>query len=163
MNNLDLGLDIQEICINGDESKKISFCPSDINIVARYKECLDYFENLQKQFEETSEEIKEDNAIEVVKKLSEIDKILKEKIDYIFNAKISEVVFGDVSCFTRGLNDRPIFQNVIESLIKYCTNSYNAKVETIKNSEKANQYLSKYRNKYVKNNDFKKSNKYSNR
>lgn len=159
MDNLNLGLDIQEICINGDENKKISFCPGDVNIINRYKESIEVFENIQNDFENISGDINEDNSMEIITKLFELDKLIKDKIDYIFNSKISDIVFGEISCLTKGVNGEPIFKNLLESLIKYCIDSYDEKVDAFKNSDKANKYLSKYKNKYVKNNDFKKSNK----
>ena len=163
MDNLNLELYRQEICINGDKDKTISFCPDDINIINRYQESMEELEEIKQDVFNLNQDIDENNINETIKKIFNLDKIIKEKIDYIFNSEISEKVFGETSCLAVGRNGQPIFQNLLETLLNYCTNRYSDKIEEVKNSDKANKYLSKYKNKYVKKRDFKKSNKYNNR
>lgn len=163
MDNLNLGLRTQKICINGDKNKTISFCPDDINIVSRYQESLEEFEKIKNEISDLNQNMDSENITESIKKIFQLDNVIKEKIDYIFNSDISKIAFGEVSCLAIGSNGVPLFQNLLEKLIEYCTNSYSGKVDDFKNSDKASKYLSKYKNKCVKNNDYKKSNKHNNK
>lgn len=140
MNKLIIDDGTQEIEINNDKNRKIRFCPTDPNIAIRYQELEEFFNNVEEKLEEmqgNNKDIK--NQMQLLK---ELDLQVKEKVDYIFNGKISEVIFGNTSCFARGVNDKPIFQNMIEGLLKISSNAYKSK---IKKSDKAKKYLNKYK------------------
>lgn len=80
----------KEFNINGDPNRVIRFNPTDISIIERAqkvkKEIGEEVKNLDKL------EINDDEA--VAKAVEEVNKIIKEKINYIFGSGISETVFG---------------------------------------------------------------------
>lgn len=80
----------KEFNINGDPNRVIRFNPTDISIIERAQ-------NVKK---EIGEEVKKLDKIEinddeaVAKAVEEVNKIIKEKINYIFGSDVSETVFG---------------------------------------------------------------------
>lgn len=80
----------KEFNINGDPDRVIRFNPTDISIIER----------AQKVKKEIGEEAKKLDALEinddeaVAKAVEEVNKIIKEKINYIFGSDVSETVFG---------------------------------------------------------------------
>lgn len=80
----------KEFNINGDPDRVIRFNPTDISIIER----------AQKVKKEIGEEVKKLDALEinddeaVAKAVEEVNKIIKEKINYIFGSAVSETVFG---------------------------------------------------------------------
>lgn len=166
MNNLQFDdVKVEEFTINGDESKKICFAPTDSNIITRYEACSQYFNSLSEEYTKIQAT---DDVFEQIRKYGEIDKAIKEKIDFIFNGKISEVLFGEKSCVSIASNGEPIFKNVVEALVKVVSDRISLKSETdsqkeiqnVRESAKGKEYLNKYKNhkRFVKNHDFKKSN-----
>lgn len=94
--NLDEGL--EEIMINGDENRIIKFNTGDYNLITRANEAE---KNIVKKLEPLGDvKVNSDGTAEIeslTNQLSEIDKAVKEEIDYIFNSKVSEVIFGNTS------------------------------------------------------------------
>ena len=80
----------KEFNINGDPNRVIKFNPTDISIIER----------AQKVKKEIGEEVKKLDKLEinddeaVAKAVEEVNKIIKEKINYIFGSDVSETVFG---------------------------------------------------------------------
>lgn len=80
----------KEFNINGDPNRVIKFNPTDISIIER----------AQKVKKEIGEEVKKLDKLEinddesVAKAVEEVNKIIKEKINYIFGSDVSEAVFG---------------------------------------------------------------------
>lgn len=80
----------KEFNINGDPNRVIRFNPTDISIIER----------AQKVKKEIGEEVKKLDKLEinddeaVAKAVEEVNKIIKEKINYIFGSDVSEAVFG---------------------------------------------------------------------
>ena len=80
----------KEFNINGDPGRVIRFNPTDISIIER----------AQKVKKEIGEEVKRLDKLEinddeaVAKAVEEVNKIIKEKINYIFGSDVSETVFG---------------------------------------------------------------------
>lgn len=164
MENLIIDNGTKEYIINGDENKKISFCPTDTNIISRYKETLPFFESLEKKYSDLQNETtREEDLFKKINDIKDISDEIKSKIDYIFNSKISEIVLNDTSCFSIAKNGKLVFQNLIESLINVVNSEISYTINKTKNSEKVKSYLNKYKNKkinnkYIKHYDNKKSN-----
>lgn len=80
----------KEFSINGDPERVIKFNPTDFAIIERAQ-------TARKEIAEASKSIKdeEDEDIEKTAELiKKVDSIIKEKVDYIFGYKISDIVFG---------------------------------------------------------------------
>lgn len=79
---------LKSFAINNDENRVIKFNPSDMSILHRVEETLTNVEKEMKKYEDK----KIDGKTE--KKISEF---ICGQIDYIFNAKVSDVVFNGTS------------------------------------------------------------------
>ena len=79
---------LKTFAINNDESRVIKFNPSDMSILHRVEETLANVENTMKDYEDK----KFDGETE-----KQISKFICEQVDYIFNAKVSDVVFNGTS------------------------------------------------------------------
>lgn len=79
---------LKTFAINNDENRVIKFNPSDMSIVHRVEETLANVEKEMKKYENK----KFDGETE--KKMS---KFICSQIDYIFNSKVSNVVFNGTS------------------------------------------------------------------
>ncbi len=80
----------KEFNINGDPNRTIRFNPSDISIIERAQKVkrdigkeVEKLDNLEITDEET-----------MAKAVEEVNKIVKDKINYIFGSDVSEIVFG---------------------------------------------------------------------
>lgn len=146
MENLSFDNGIIEVMINGDKNKTIAFCPSDINISVRYKEALKIFEELSEKVKNIFNDKSNDTEaiFKQIEEYKKIDDTVKKTIDYIFNAEISNIVFGELSSLSKTSNGSYAFENLLNSLLGLCNKCYDNKVSHIKNGEKAQKYLSKY-------------------
>ena len=169
MNNIKLNINSkEEFTLNGDENKKIYFNPNDVNIFHRYKGSLEEIAKKQEEYKALANANLDNNdvdfTLQLFDKLKEIDALFKEKLDYIFDSNISEVIFGNSCCLSLDENGELIFKNVLDTLLTVCTerlqNNNIKEIKEIKNKDKVKSYLNKY-NKHRKNvvkHDFKKSN-----
>lgn len=107
MDNLNFDDGLKSLTINGDESKVITFNPCDTTIINRFYET-------EKKINENISILDNSNYEDVLK----IDKFIKEQIDYIFNANISSVVFGETSCLAVS-GGKYVFQSFLETLLQY--------------------------------------------
>lgn len=101
MKNIKIDDGIKSFTINGDPDKVISFDPTDINLGVRIMESLEVIEKLKNELpdemevQEGGETSKE--AKKYIDEIKRIDGIIKEQIDYMLDAKVSSVVFGNTS------------------------------------------------------------------
>lgn len=80
----------KEFSINGDPERVIKFNPTDFAIIERAQ-------TARKEIVEASKSIKDEEDEDVEKTaelIKKVDAIIKEKVDYIFGYKISDIVFG---------------------------------------------------------------------
>ena len=92
MKSINFNTGIKEYAVNGDENNCIRINISDMNIAARFKECANMFDEIQADINENGKPSPE--------KLSEYDKTLKAKIDYIFDSDVSSHAFGGMNCLS---------------------------------------------------------------
>lgn len=99
-NNLIIDEGLKEFTINGDKNRVIRFNPSDYSLLSRIDEV---YKRLQ-----TSEELKstieinnDGTPIEYLGKAAEAvnkaNEFIKDCIDYLFDSKVSDIVFGNQS------------------------------------------------------------------
>ena len=79
---------LKSFAINNDENRVIKFNPSDMSILHRVEETLANVEKEMKKYEDK----KFDGETE-----KKISKFICNQIDYIFNSKVSDVVFNGTS------------------------------------------------------------------
>lgn len=173
MNNINIKtIKTEEFTLNGDKNKVIYFAPTDINIFNRYNACTIELQEKLKEYDniyklEINDKTDFETTMEIFNQINDADKFIKEKIDYIFNSKISEVIFGNTCCLSLNSNGEFVFQTVLETLFNICNEKIGEKtksdIKQIKQNPKAQAYLNKYNNhnkhnKNVKKYDNKKSN-----
>lgn len=110
MNSLNFDEGYKELAINGDETRVIKINPLDVSMFKRY--------------DEVKEEI--DKAIEMSKDFENKEKaetIIKEKIEYVLNAKCCDIVFGSQSIFSP-CSGQFLFMNFLNAVLDYSKAEY---------------------------------------
>ena len=134
--------------IDGDNSRILELNPSDLGIISRYKEVYPKLEALGKKIEEEMpEELEDESDIDSITKtadfLADIDKDMRDCVDYIFDSNVSEI------CVPNGTMYDPFagklrFEHIIEVLITLYEDTIT------KEFKKTQNRVKKYTNKYVK-------------
>ena len=122
---------LKRLVINGDENRIIVVNPTDVGIVARYKEKLPEIEKLSAE-NGNSEEIPDI-----------LDKKVREFVDYIIGSPVSETVFGKTNCLSMA-GGQTIFENFLTAYMEYMKPEIKAEYERSKSRvEKYTKQLAK--------------------
>ncbi|MDE6500471.1 MAG: hypothetical protein K2L10_00060 [Ruminococcus sp.] len=122
---------LKRLVINGDENRVIVVNPTDVGIVARYKEKLPEIEKLSAE-NGNSEEIPDI-----------LDKKVREFVDYIIGSPVSETVFGKTNCLSMA-GGQTIFENFLTAYMEYMKPEIKAEYERSKSRvEKYTKQLAK--------------------
>lgn len=124
----------------GNEIGKIAFNPGDQNFVARVKGFKDYLESEDGKVAEIDRLSNEGKVEEAIELMTKLDKNIKAKIDEIFDANVSDIVFGNACCLSK-LEDGSIF---VESFLTSILPEYKKMMS--KSNEKVQQYTRGYIN-----------------
>lgn len=131
MQSLNFEDGLKRLAINGDENRVIVVNPTDIGIVARYREKLPEIEKLSAETG-NSEEISDI-----------LDKKVREFIDYIISSPVSETVFGKTNCLSVA-GGQTIIENFLTAYMEYMKPEIKAEYERSKKRvEKYTQQLPK--------------------
>lgn len=121
----------------GELLGQFTFIPSDFDIVRRYEETVQKFEEMQKSIEERAAQ--DDSGIDYLK---ELDAEMGKQVDYLFNASVSEKFFSITSPFTI-LNSGEFFvENVINAIRSVVEQKRDVKLKAVEN------HVRKYTDKY---------------
>lgn len=122
MQNLIIDDGLKEFMINGDKNKVIRFNPADINLLERFDKAYKSIEEEQRRIEKDIElktngepiEGVEDyeQALEIIQGLNQL---IKDKIDYIFDSEVADVIFGNQSPMST-VKGRPFFERVFDAI-----------------------------------------------
>lgn len=107
------------------------FRPADTNIVNRYEEVVDFFNNLSIPESE--------NAEETVK---EVEKQVVEKMDYLIGGGSKEAFFSIMGAFSVLASGELFFENVLGAVAKVIEREFS--VRTKKLQRRMNKYVAKY-------------------
>lgn len=139
-NNLDLGEEYVELTINNDESRVIRIDLNDLGMIERLNESYQKIDEFQKNHNDI--EIKADGSpVDGLNKSAEILKefkdLIKEQIDFIFDSKVSDVVFGNKNPLST-VKGVPLYERFLNALKPY--------IEKIakKECEESNKRVQKY-------------------
>ena len=133
--------------INGDNTKILELNVSDMGILGRLDESYTKLMDLQDKVANLAEINEEANDREILsstaKKLNEIDKEMRDLLDYIFQSNVSEI------CGSEGSMYDPIegtfrYEHIISSLVKLYENNLNTEFAKMKKN------ISKHTAKYTK-------------
>lgn len=103
---------IKEYCFADDEDAIIRIDLRDTNLLAR----MDEGRKKIKEFAKELENIDNDSDDTIVTKIMELDKKVKDTIDYIFNSNVSEVAFGVTSSISI-IDGEPRFVTLMNALM----------------------------------------------
>ena len=141
MNSLNLGEEYSEFTINGDETRVIKIDLNDYAIITRLNESYKRIEDFanKNSADVNSDGTAKDTLSETAEVIGNFDKFIKEQIDYIFNSKVSDIVFGEKSplSMVKGI---PLYQRFLTALQPYME-------EIVKRERKASE---KRMDKYLK-------------
>ena len=117
MENLNFDDGYKEFTINNDESKVIRFNPSDFAIFTRLTEAKKVIsEAISKvgdiEIDAEGKAVDFEKAGQMVENL---DKIIKEQVDYVFNSSVSEKVFGNQSPMSN-VGGKSLFERFFECI-----------------------------------------------
>ena len=141
-----------KIRINGDQNRFIELNLSDMGIIDRF---VTVNKNLQKLAEEvsnlsdtvvTEDENSEDETglVDVTEKLKELDRKMRDEIDFLFDSKVSDVCVPDGTMYDPH-NGQFTFEHVIEALLDLYVNSVKDEFAKVKNN--VNKHAGKYAKK----------------
>ncbi|MFV0344209.1 MAG: hypothetical protein ACK5JH_15205 [Anaerocolumna sp.] len=98
MHNISFDDGYKSFSINNDENKVIKFSPADYGILERFskarKTIVEAVENLEKDVHLKSDGTTIDEIDEAGALIAQVNKLINDQIDYIFNAEVSNMVFG---------------------------------------------------------------------
>ena len=117
--------------LRGKMRGTFEFRPADTNIVNRYEEVVDFFNNLSIPESE--------NAEETVK---EIEKQVVEKMDYLIGGDSKESFFSIMGAFSVLASGELFFENVLGAVAKVIEREFS--VRTKKLQRRMNKYVAKY-------------------
>lgn len=136
----------QRFRINGDNNKILELNTSDMGIISRLDEVYPKLLDLQNEvasLADTTDEGADDATLlsSTAKKLNKIDAEMRNALDYIFQANVSE------TCGSEGSMYDPIdgvfrYEYIIEILSKLCTNNLESEFKKMKS--RIDKQASKY-------------------
>lgn len=97
-NNLDLGEEYVELTINNDENRIIRIDLNDVGIIERLNESyqkIDEFQKSHKDIEMKVDGTPVDGLAQSAKILKSFRNLIEEQINYILDADVSNIVFGN--------------------------------------------------------------------
>lgn len=108
MQNIHFDDGFKTYVLNNDESKIIKVNVTDFGIVDR-------FEKVKKDLEHLADKTTLSQSTDE-SEMQQTDRIIREKINYIFGSDVSSAAFGSVYCFSPS-NGMPVFVNFINAVM----------------------------------------------
>lgn len=115
--NVDTGSILIEINDRGEKMGEFRFNPSDLDIVKRYEDVVEYLKGVT---------LGENAGAEEVLAFSEK---IKEQFDYLLNYKVSDIIFAKCNPLTPLANGDFYCENVLEGIAGIIEQSTNQRVE----------------------------------
>ena len=134
MRNFNINTGLKSYTINGDESKVIYINTSDLGIPKRAKQAEKELKKIADKCANIEDSLSIDESIEL---LDKFDGQVKKIIDYIFNADVSDVVFGRTNSLSM-VDGKPVFQNFLDAIIPEIVK------DTDKEYKKSQKNITKY-------------------
>ena len=131
MQNINFDDGFKTYVLNNDESKIIKVNVTDFGIIDR-------FEKVRKDLEELADKTTLTQSTDE-SEMQQTDRIIREKINYIFGSDVSSAAFGSVYCFSPS-NGMPVFVNFINAVMPVIEKEM--KIETDKMQLNIDKYTS---------------------
>ena len=136
MKSINFNTGIKKYAVNGDENNAISINVSDLNLYKRIMEAETAFDPFFERLD------REENTPEL---LFEVDKAVKEKLDSIFGANVSEKAFGDTNCLSTLEDGNLLLMAFLEAFIPMVLEDVNKAQQSFNENKdiKFSKYLPK--------------------
>lgn len=132
MRSLNFNEDLKSFAINGDENRVIRFNPADPNLIKRAMQAQENIRKEQEKMEDMQviprtitavEDVNEEAANEAASResaalLQELEDVIREQVNYIFNADVYDIAFSGQSplCIV-GTEKEYLFEAFINSTL----------------------------------------------
>lgn len=135
MQNINFKTNFKTFCLNDDKNCVIKINTADFGILDRAEQAQAKLAELQ----EKAEKIQNTDGTNEPKYsvLGEIDKAIREQINYVFGADVSTPAFGTTYCFSL-CDGVPMFENFINALLPVI------EADCMAEAEKAKSNIGKY-------------------
>lgn len=141
-----------KIRINGDQNTIIELNLSDTRIIERLSTAYKNLQDLEKEVAELSSNVNVDvedgneedftkAADELAKSLAELDRKMRDEVDYLFDSKVSDICVPDGTMYDPH-DGQFTFEYIIEQLSHLYTNNFNEEFEKMK--KRVNKHTAKY-------------------
>ena len=123
---------------NGNIRGQIIINPSDVNFIPRARKMKDAIQEHVKKAEELAkkEGLTEDD---IIAQIASIDADIKAEINKLFNADVSDIIFGEQSCLNT-LNGVSFVERFIKAVMPIIEAEFTE--EQRKSAERVNKYVS---------------------
>lgn len=146
MGDIILSKEIYETVRIKDHTGKVlsefSFNPSDANIVERYDNFINGFEDLKKQIEEYESTTENGTYEKGLKKLGIINQKIHEKVNYLLNADVADSIFSVMGALSPLPSGDYYFTFILEQIGKKIQNATGARIQ--KMDMKIKKHTAKY-------------------
>lgn len=115
---------------------QIRLNPTDANMISRYEEVVDFFNNFQELLPEDSEPTKEETI--------KLNELIADKIDYLVGYGAGREIFSYCGALTVTGDGEVFFMNVLDFIAKEIEEATNNRMK------KVNSAMKKYTDKYKK-------------
>lgn len=129
MQSINFKTNLKTFCLNDDKSKVIRINTADFGILDRAEQSEEKLKELQQKAEKVQNDENADGRKYAI--LGEIDKAIREQINYVFGADVSTPAFGTTYCFSF-CDGAPMFENFINALLPIIEADCMAESEKIK-------------------------------
>ena len=131
---------LQEFNLNGKVT--VEFNPSDPEFVKKLYQTFSDLEAKQKDFEEESKNIPEDDADEVFGFAERKDREMKDRIDTFFGKEVCKPLFGNMSVYAFNKDGIPVWMALFVAILDQCDSMVDKLGET--GSKTVDKYIKKY-------------------
>ena len=138
-----VGEEYEFLDLEGKHLFSIWINPSDVGMVQRAQELVDYLNDLDLSVNHPEENSDKEDALEGLSAvLKENTEILGEKLDGLFNADISTPIFSIMSPFTPLASGKLYIEEIIEKILDAITAETNARFKKVQSRQ--SKYTAKY-------------------
>lgn len=135
----------KKFTIDGDENKVIELDTSDVGIVTRLNDSMTKINELEKKQErltELSSQNDDTAALDFTQLFSEVEREMRDIIDYIFDSSVADTILGKSSVFSP-VNGKYKFEQIIDVLLGLYETDIKKETSKI-NTEHINKHTAKY-------------------
>lgn len=136
MQSINFSTGYKEYIINNDENNKIRINISDMNIPHRAVECKSFFDSM-------AEKYKNEDRKMTSEELAEMDKLIREKINYAFGTDVCTPAFGNINCMSPVEGGKMLFEAFFEVLMPAVEADMKAaaQAQAVHIKDKTNKYI----------------------